>query len=53
MNLIVTAWSKFKQQLRPSKARTAKALDQAIPKGNAAAWFRSRGYRDTAPAVLL
>jgi len=60
LNPIEKAWSKFKQFLRSAKARTAEALDQAITEArktitadNAAAWFRSCGYRDTATVALL
>jgi len=52
LNPIEKAWSKFKQFLRSAKARTAEALDKAITEAlknitpdNAAAWFRSCGYR--------
>jgi transposase len=47
LNPIEKAWSKFKQLLRSAKARTEKALDQAITEAlqeisaeNAQAWFR-------------
>ena len=47
LNPIEKAWSKFKQLLRPVKARTEQALDQAITEAlqeisadNAKAWFR-------------
>jgi transposase len=60
LNPIEKAWSKFKQFLRSAKARTAEALDHAITEAlktisaeNAAAWFRSCGYRDTATVALL
>jgi transposase len=60
LNPIEKAWSKFKQFLRSAKARTAQALDHAITEAlktitteNAAAWFRSCGYRDTATVALL
>jgi transposase len=60
LNPIEKAWSKFKQFLRSAKARTAEALDNAITEAlktisaeNAAAWFRSCGYRDTATVSLL
>jgi hypothetical protein len=59
-NPIEKAWSKFKQLQRSAKARTAEALDHAIAEAlktitpeNAAAWFRSCGYRDTATVVSL
>ncbi len=60
LNPIEKAWSKFKQFLRSAKARTAEALDTAITEAlktispeNAAAWFRSCGYRDTPTVALL
>lgn len=60
LNPIEKAWSKFKQFLRSAKARTSQALDQAITQAlktitaeNAAAWFRSCGYRDTATGAPL
>jgi len=47
LNPIEKAWSKLKQSLRQAKARTVKALDEAISKAlpeispaNAKAWFR-------------
>ncbi len=49
LNPIEKAWSKLKQLLRSAKARTPKALDQAITEAlpqltpeNAQAWFRLR-----------
>lgn len=52
LNPIEQAWSKFKQFLRTAKARTAKALEQAIAAAlktitadDAAAWFHHSGYR--------
>jgi transposase len=57
LNPIEKVWSKFKQLLRSAKASAAEALDQAIAESlktitpdNAAAWFRSCGYRDSCPA---
>jgi transposase len=57
LNPIEKAWSKFKQFLRSTKARTGEALGQAITEAlknitpdNAATWF---GYRDTATLALL
>jgi transposase len=51
LNPIEKAWFKLKQYLRAAKARTAKALDQAITEAlktitadNAVAWFRHCGY---------
>jgi hypothetical protein len=60
LNPTEKAWAKFKQFLRSAKARTAEALDQAITEAlknitpdNAAACFRSCGYRDTGTVALL
>lgn len=51
LNPIEQAWSKFKQNLRSAKARSADALDQAIHDAlaaitadNATGWFRHCGY---------
>src|SRR5262249_36713756 len=51
LNPIKKAWFKLKHFLRAAKARTAEALDQAVPEAlktitadNAAAWFRHCGY---------